>query len=88
MSTEPLTFPLSAIGGNGRALSVGDAVVIQSVKSCVTELPEEDKSRLLALVGQRRVIVQFDRSGFVWLSFFSSQQSADFCLLPSEVCLA
>jgi len=88
MSTEPLTFPLSPVGGNGRALSVGDAVVIQSVKSCVTELPEEDKSRLFALVGQRRVIVQFDQSGFVWLSFSASDQSADFCLLPLEVCRA
>jgi hypothetical protein len=87
MSNEPPIFPLNAVDSNGRTLLVGDVVVIQSVRSCVTELPNEDKARLSALVGQRRSIIQIDRSGFVWLSF-SSEATSDFCLFPSEVCRA
>jgi len=42
----------------------------------------------MALVGQKRKIVQFDRFGFVWLSFAETENSEDFCLFPSEVSLA
>jgi hypothetical protein len=84
VETMPHGFPLKPNDINGESLSVGDSVCIRSVASCMAELPEEDAQRLLALVGQVRSIVQFDRFGFVWLSFAASEQSADFCLFPTE----
>lgn len=86
METMPQGFPLKPTDINGQLLSVGDGgVYIRSVASCITELSEEDRQRLLALVGRMRSIVQFDRFGFVWLSFTACEQSADFCLFPTEV---
>ncbi len=85
METMPRGFPLKPIDINGQLLSVGDSVYIRSVASCITELPEEDRQRLLVLVGQMRSVVQFDRFGFIWLSFTACEQSADFCLFPAEV---
>jgi len=81
----PDGFPLEAKDSDGEALSAGDVVCIRSVASCIVELPDEDRDRLLALVGAKRTVVQFDRFGFLWLSFSASDLSADFCLLPAEV---
>ena len=85
METMPNGFPLEANDSDGEPLAVGDAVCIRSVASCITELPEEDRDRLLALVGAKRTVVQVDRFGFLWLSFSAADPSADFCLLPAEV---
>ena len=85
METMPNGFPLEPKDCDGELLSVGVSVCIRSVASCITDLPEEDRDRLLALVGETRTVVQFDHFGFVWLSFAASAQSADFCLLPREV---
>lgn len=85
MKTLPAGFPLEPFDSAGRTLSVGDPVVIRSVESCIKELPDEDRQRLLALVGAERSIVQFDRFGFVWLSFSAVEDSADFSLSPTEV---
>lgn len=85
MDSMPNGFPLEPKDADGNGLSVGDGVCIRSVESCIAGLPEEDRERLLALVGKTRTIVQFDRLGFLWLSFEASGRSADFCLFPREV---
>lgn len=76
--------PLKPIDCGGRCIRPGDEVEIQSVASCVKELPEDDRERLLALVGNRRRIVEFDRFGFVWLCFSAAELQPDFCLFPAE----
>jgi hypothetical protein len=78
-------FPLDPKDSSGKLISMGDRVCILSVASCITDLPDEDRQRLLALVGETRTVVQFDRFGFLWLSFSASEHSADFCLSPREV---
>jgi hypothetical protein len=85
METMPEGFPLEPKDGSGELLAAGDRVCIRSVASCITELLEEDRERLLGLVGETRSVVQFDRFGFLWLSFSASGRSADFCLFPREV---
>lgn len=85
METMPKGFPLEPKDCDGELLAVGDRVCIRSVASCITELPEDDRERLLALVGETRSLVQFDRFGFLWLSFSACERSADFCLSPREV---
>jgi hypothetical protein len=85
METLPESFPIHPKDSDGKLLAVGDRVVIQSVASCITELPTEDRERLLRLVGETRSVVQIDRFGFVWLSFAALERSADFCLIPREV---
>lgn len=76
--------PLKPIDCLGSRIAPGDEIEIQSVASCVEELPEEDQERLLALVGSRRRIVEFDRFGFVWLCFSATELRADFCVFPTE----
>lgn len=85
MTSQPQGFPLASRDSTGGNLAVGDEVVIRSVNSCIKDLPEEDQNRLLALVGLKRTVVEFDRFGFVWLSFSAGGGSADFCLFPTEV---
>ncbi|WP_148665367.1 hypothetical protein [Sulfurifustis variabilis] len=84
----PAGFPLSPRDAGGNVLVLGVLVTVRSVESCKNGLPVEDQERLMALVGQKRKIVQFDRFGFVWLSFAETENSEDFCLFPSEVSLA
>lgn len=88
MPDTPLSFPLQPIDAHGRVLSIGSNVRVLSVESCVSELPPEDQERLRRVVGQSRRIIEFDRSGFAWLSF-SAEPSAgsDLCLFPKEVAL-
>jgi hypothetical protein len=88
LETDPQQFPLQPTDSSGLPLTVGDTVLIRSVASCAKDLPHEDQGRLFALVGQERRIVEFDRFGFVWLSFSASEQGADFSLFPSEVARA
>ena len=83
----PAGFPLSPQDAGGNVLALGAWVTIRSVESCKKELPVEDQEKLNALVGHKRKIVQFDRFGFVWLSFSEAENSEDFCLFPSEVSL-
>ena len=85
MQPMPQGFPLAAVDAAGQALSAGASVRILSVESCAKGLPQEDQARLRALVGQVRGIVEFDRFGFVWLSFSSVEGGADFSLFPSAV---
>jgi hypothetical protein len=59
-------------------------VRVVSVESCASDLPSEDQARLRAIVGETRRIIEFDRSGFVWLSLGATETSANFCLLPGE----
>lgn len=81
----PDNFPLKPIDAHGRPLAIGRYVSVLAVASCACGLPQEDQSRLLSIVGERRQIVEIDSFGFIWLSFSSSDQTADFCLLPTEV---
>jgi hypothetical protein len=81
----PEGFPLKPVDAHGRTLASGRIVTILEASSCSRGLPEEDRGRLLCLVGQKRAIVGIDRSGFVWLSFSPTDLSEDFCLRPSEV---
>ncbi len=82
------TFPLQPLDVDGRSLAVGDAVRVLSVESCAKGLPQEDGERLATIVGKTRLIVEFDHSGFVWLSFGTGHElSADFCLFPKELAL-
>ncbi len=78
-------FPLKPIDAHGKILAVGHNVTVVTVSSCARGLPNEDQERLFGIVGQKRKIVEFDSSGFVWLSFSASDPNADFCLFPSEV---
>jgi hypothetical protein len=87
MEEMPNGFPLSPTDAFGNPLSVGAVVEIRSVASCQTGLPQEDQKRLLSLVGHKRQIVEFDRFGFVWLSFSELESNSDFCLFPAEVSL-
>lgn len=89
MTTEemPTGFPLSPKDTRGNTLTLGAVVEIRSVESCKKGLPEEDQNRLNSLVGHKRKIIQFDRFGFVWLSFSEDEPSPVFCLFPSEVSL-
>lgn len=88
MKEMPAGFPLSPRDAGGNVLTLGVLVTIRSVESCKKGLPVEDQERLIALVWQKRRIVQFDHFGFVWLSFSETENSEDFCLFPSEVSLA
>jgi hypothetical protein len=81
----PDDFPLEPIDAHGRSLALGSYVSVVAVASCARGLPQEDQNRLLGIVGERRKIVEIDRFGFIWLSFSSSDHTADFCLLPTEV---
>jgi hypothetical protein len=82
------TFPLAPVDANGRTLSVGNAVKVLSVESCVSGLPLEDQKRLRAIVGKMRQVVEFDRSGFVWLCFGTNiELGGDFCVFPKELAL-
>lgn len=85
MESFPTGFPLSPTDHFGNPLTVGSVVEIHSVASCIKELPEDDKKRLISLVGKMRTIEKFDQYGFVWLSFSKAQSASDFCLFPSEV---
>lgn len=78
-------FPLAPIDAKGKSLAPGSNVQILSVASCAKELPTEDQERLFSLVGKIRSVVEFDRFGFVWLSYAAGEQSADFALFPTEV---
>jgi hypothetical protein len=78
-------FPLKPIDAHGKLLALGSYVNVVAVASCARGLPQEDQSRLLAIVGEKRKVIEIDRFGFIWLSFSSSDQTADFCLLPTEV---
>ena len=80
-------FPLPPLDAEGKLISVGNSVRILSVASCARGLPAEDQERLLALEGKVRVVVEFDRSGFVWLSLAAHERRANFCLIPTEVSL-
>jgi hypothetical protein len=84
----PEPFPLAPTDAHGRELTVGAAVHVLSVKSCVSELPIKDQQRLNAIVDQTRHVIEFDRAGFVWLSFVATEARADFCLFPAELALA
>lgn len=77
--------PRPPTDAEGRFLRVGDIVVVGSVASCVTGLPEEDRRRLFGLVGQRRQLVRCDTYGFAWLCFDPDALRDDFCLRPSEL---
>ncbi|MFD1245083.1 hypothetical protein [Paralysiella testudinis] len=81
------TFPLSPTDSLGHVLSVGTRVRIESVASCVHDLPLEDQDHLCSLVGQVREIVQIDSYGFVWFAVDHAERSEDFCLFPREVVL-
>lgn len=88
MNSQPvLKFPIPALDAHGQLLHAGSTVRVIAVASCASGLPHEDQARLQAIVGQTRRIIRFDRSGFVWLSFLSSELGDDFCLFPSEVTL-
>jgi hypothetical protein len=78
-------LPLKPIDAHGKPLAQGSSVTVLAVASCARGLPHEDQDRLSDIVGERRMIVEIDRFGFVWLSFSSSDPTADFCLLPAEV---
>jgi len=80
-------FALEALDACGEALDVGMKVRVMSVDSCAQGLPDEDQLRLREVVGQVRSIVEFDRTGFVWLSFVEPPTGADFCVFPKEVAL-
>lgn len=84
----PFEFPLPPIDANGNPLTVGSYVRILSVESCAQGLPAEDQQRLRALIQAQRKIIEFDRSGFVWLNMENDDQSANFCLFPAELVLA
>ena len=81
----PEGFPLDLIDAYGKPMLLGKEVIVLTVESCTRGLPQEDQDRLLSIVGQSRTIVDFDRFGFVWLSFSQSDLGADFCLFPSEL---
>ncbi|MDR2013588.1 MAG: hypothetical protein LBQ20_11285 [Rhodanobacter sp.] len=86
MSSTQSFEPLKPLDANGLSLFVGSNVRVLSVESCCTELPREDQERLRQIVGQTRRIIEFDKWGFIWLSFEAEPTSGgDFCLLPKEV---
>ena len=87
-ATTTLTgLPLAPVDRRGESLHVGDLVTILSVESCASGLAEEDQARLVALVDQRRRIIEFDRWGFAWLSFDGDATGGGFCLFPNELSL-
>lgn len=81
----PKGFPLKPTDASGNSLSVGVTVEICSVESCAKELPGEDQKRLFSLVGCKRTVLNFDKFGFVWLSFSEGGQDPDFSLFPVEI---
>lgn len=85
MNLMPAGFPLAALDRFGEAIAIGDVVRILAVKSCLKGLPEADKIRLRAVVGETRAIVNIDQHGFVWLSFDGLAAGSDFSLFPGEV---
>ena len=103
MQSAPSSFPLRPIDASGRLLSVGSNVRVLSVESCCTGLPRDDQEHLRRIVGQTRRITEFDRFGFVWLSFNAELEhdgfvgppshpycpgpGSDFCVFPREVAL-
>ncbi|MBB5193483.1 hypothetical protein HNQ50_004240 [Silvimonas terrae] len=80
-------FPLPAHDAAGLPLGQGSLVRILSVHSCISELAQDDISRLQGLVGHFRKIVAFDAFGFAWLSFDPHEQRSDFCVFPQELAL-
>ena len=78
---------------HGQPLSAGCLVTVLGVASCASGLPLEDQERLLGVVGERRRLVRFDRSGMPWFCFkvideqTGGENAGDFCLLPEEVAL-
>ncbi|MDP5240952.1 hypothetical protein Q9Q94_15525 [Uliginosibacterium sp. 31-16] len=82
-----LEFPLAPFDARGKRLHTGSSIRILSVESCAHDLPTEDRQRLHALINAQRNIIEFDRSGFVWLDSETANQSANFCLLPTELVL-
>ena len=85
MKRMPAGFPLAALDRFGESLAIGDVVRILAVKSCLKGLPEADKVRLRAVVGQTRAIANIDSHGFVWLSCDGLASGSDFSLFPGEV---
>lgn len=85
---SPLEFPLTPLDAKGNPLLVGSYVRILSVESCAHDLPAEDQKHLRALINDQHKIIAFDRWGFVWLDSETANQSANFCLLPTELVLA
>ena len=74
------------VDAHGQTFTIGESVTVLSVDSCLSGLPEEDQTRLRAIVGQIRKVVEFDPSGFVWLCFTNViDHGGDFCLLPNEL---
>jgi hypothetical protein len=88
MENAPTFESLPFLDVRGQPLSVGCNVQVLSVDSCCTGLPLEEQDRLRRIVGQTRRIIEFDKWGFVWLSFDAeSTSSSDFSLFPKELML-
>jgi hypothetical protein len=81
-----MSSPLPSVDALGRMVTPGARVKVNSVASCLTELPPEDQARLRQCVGTLMVVSEIDKYGFVWLA--RAGESAFFCLKPEEVELA
>ena len=74
--------PLQPLDADGRAMEVGNQVVIICIPHWLThDLPAEDQASLKTFEGEMLPIHEIDVSGYVW---FSTEQG-DFCLRPEEV---
>jgi hypothetical protein len=85
MQKMPMGFPLAARDRYDEPIAVGDVVRILTVTSCLKGLPQADRERLQALVGETRIIEGIDPHGFVWFSVDARGAAADFSLFPGEV---
>jgi len=84
--TFVVSSPLAPVDAVGKALKVGMRVKVNSVASCLSELPSEDRARLVQHVGTSMIVAEIDSFGFVWLS--GNGEPAFFCLKPHEVQVA
>ena len=79
----PPGYPLAAVDSAGQPIRVGAKVRIESVASCIRELPKEDQARLRSYQGKTFEVLEIDRYGMIW--FAGDAGSANFSLRPSEV---
>lgn len=79
----PPGFPLAAVDSAGQPIHVGAKVRIESVASCLRELPKEDQARLRSYQGTTFAVLEIDRYGMIW--FAGNDGSANFSLRPNEV---
>lgn len=66
-------------------LAVGSQVQVDAIASWAGDRPGEEQVRLATIVGEVRTVIEYDRYGFVWLSWTSDGRTADFCVRPDEV---